>query len=68
MNEKEIHVDPQDEIVTVRLPKKDYEVLRELIGTRQALSGFKKWLQTGLLWIAGSLLTVLGLYEIMKRY
>lgn len=68
MSEKEIHVDPQDEIVTVRLPKKDYEVLRELIGTRQALSGFKKWLQTGLLWIAGSLLTVLGLYEIMKRY
>ena len=68
MNEKEIHVDPQDEIVTVRLPKNDYEVLRELIGTRQALSGFKKWLQTGLLWIAGSLLTVLGLYEIMKRY
>lgn len=68
MNEKETHVDPQDEIVTVRLPKKDYEVLRELIGTRQALSGFKKWLQTGFLWAAGSLLTVFGLYEVLKRY
>ena len=68
MSENEKYVDPQDEIVTVRLPQKDYEVLRELIETRQALSGFKKWLQTGLLWIAGSLLTLLGLYEIMRRY
>lgn len=68
MNEKETHVDPQDEIVVVRLPKRDYEVLRELIGTRQALSGFKKWLQTGFLWAAGSLLSISGLYEILKRY
>lgn len=62
------HIDKQDEIVNVSLPRKDYETLRELIDTRQALSGFKKWLQTGILWVAGSLLTVFGLYEIMKRY
>lgn len=62
------HIDKQDEIVNVSLPRKDYETLRELIDTRQALSGFKKWLQTGILWAAGSLLTVFGLYEVMKRY
>lgn len=62
------HIDKQDEIVNVSLPRKDYETLRELIETRQALSGFKKWLQTGILWAIGAILTVFGLLEVMKRY
>ena len=60
--------DKNDEIINVRLPRRDYETLRELIDTRQALSGFKKWLQTGFLWLVGSLLTVFGLFEILRRY
>lgn len=59
---------PQDEIVTVSLPRKDYETLRDLIETRQALSGLKKWLQTGVLWAAGSILTIFGVIEILRRY
>ena len=61
-------IDKQDEIINVSLPRKDYETLRELIETRQALSGFKRWLQTGVLWAAGAFLTVFGLIEVMKRY
>lgn len=61
-------VDKQDEIINVSLPRRDYETLRELIETRQALSGFKKFMQTGILWVAGSILTLAGLYEILKRY
>lgn len=60
-------IDKQDEIVNVSLPRKDYETLRELIETRQALSGFKRWLQTGILWAAGALMTLLGLHEYFRR-
>lgn len=61
-------VGKQDEIINVNLSRRDYETLREIIETRQALSGAKKIISSTILWVAGGLITILGLVEILKRY
>lgn len=57
-----------DEVITVTLPRKDYEIMREMIEERQAMKGLKKFLQTKVFWLAGGVLTLLGIYEILRRY
>lgn len=56
-----------DEIIEVRLPLKDYRVMREMIEERQAMTGLRKWIQTKFLWTIGGLLSVLGLVEAFRR-
>lgn len=56
-----------DELIEVRLPLKDYKVMREMINERQAMSGFQKWLSAKVLFYVGSILTILGLIEALKR-
>jgi 5-bromo-4-chloroindolyl phosphate hydrolysis protein len=60
-------VTKDDEIIEVRLPLKDYKIMREMIEERQAMNGIKKLL-TKLFWIAGGLLSLLGLFEIFRRF
>jgi hypothetical protein len=56
-----------DKLVTVQLPIKDYKVMREIIAERQAMSGLKKIIER-FFWIAGGVLSVLGLIEILRRF
>jgi hypothetical protein len=56
-----------DEIIEVRLPLKDYKVMREMIEERQAMTGLKKWITTKFLWAVGGLLSILGLIEALRR-
>lgn len=60
--------DKDDEVIEVRLPRKDYLVMREIIEERQAMNGLRKWLTTKVFWFAGGLLTVLGLFEAFRRF
>jgi hypothetical protein len=57
-----------DVVVEVRLPLKDYLVMREMIEERQAMNGLKKWLQGKVFWLAGGLLSILGVFEALRRY
>ena len=57
-----------DEVIEVKLPRKDYIVMREMIEERQAMNGLRKWLTTKVFWFAGGLLTVLGLFEAFRRF
>lgn len=57
-----------DEVIEVRLPRKDYKVMREMIEERQAMNGLRKWLTTKVFWFAGGLLTILGLFEAFRRF
>jgi hypothetical protein len=57
----------EDRLVTVQLPFKDYKVMREIIAERQAMSGLKKIIER-FFWIAGGVLSVLGLIEILRRF
>lgn len=56
-----------DEVITVTMPRKDYKVMRELIAERQAMTGITKIVQK-IFWIAGGILSVLGLIEILRRF
>lgn len=55
-----------DEVIEVRLPRKDYKIMREIIEERQAMNGMRKVL-TRVFWFAGGLLTIVGLFEIFRR-
>lgn len=55
-----------DEIVEVRLPRKDLRLMREMIEERQAMNGIRR-LMTRVFWFAGGLLTVVGLFEVFRR-
>jgi 5-bromo-4-chloroindolyl phosphate hydrolysis protein len=57
----------EDEIVEVRLPLKDYKIMREMIEERQAMNGIKRLL-TKIFWVAGGLLSLLGLFEVFRRF
>lgn len=57
-----------DEVIEVRLPRKDYLVMREMIEERQAMTGLKKFLQTRVLWPVGAILSVMGLIEAFRRF
>lgn len=58
-----------DEVIEVRLPKKDYLVLRQMIDDQTALDGVKKFFKKYInlaAWLAASALTILGLYQYFK--
>lgn len=58
----------EDVIIEVKLPIKDYRIMREMIEERQAMDGLRKWLSTKFLWAVGGVLTTLGLIETLRRF
>jgi len=57
-----------DVVIEVRMPLKDYKLLRDMIEERQAMNGLRKWLTTRVFWFTGGLLTILGLFEAVRRF
>lgn len=56
-----------DEIINVKLPRKDYETVRQIIRERQAMGFIKSWLTTSWVWVvAGGVLTVWALWDKIK--
>ena len=58
----------KDEIINVELPRRDYQVLREIIDDRQTMKGVKRFLVEKVFWFTGGLISIVGLYEIFRRY
>jgi len=56
-----------DVIIEVKIPLKDYKILRDMIEERQAMNGLRKWLTTRVFWFTGGLLTILGIFEAVRR-
>lgn len=56
-----------DTIIEVKLPLKDYKVMREMIEERQAMHGLKKWLSGKVIWIAAGIITIVGAFEALRR-
>lgn len=60
-----------DEIIEVRLPRKDYLVLRQMIDDQNALAGVKKWFHkwgSFAFWLAAGCLSMLGLYDFFRKF
>jgi hypothetical protein len=56
-----------DEIVIVKLPRDEYEIVRQMIKERQAMNLIKGWLTTWWVWVvAGSVLSVWTLWDKIK--
>lgn len=60
-----------DEIIWVRLPRKDYVVLRQMIDDQNAMAGVKRWFHKWgslVFWTATGALSVIGLYNFFKDF
>lgn len=57
----------EDVIIEVKLPLKDYRMLREIIEERQAMRGLRKWISSKIIWVAAGIITILGAFEALRR-
>lgn len=57
----------EDVIIEVKLPLKDYKMLRDMIDERQAMTGLKKWITSRIIWIAAGIITLVGAFEALRR-
>lgn len=57
----------EDVIIEVKLPLRDYKMLREILEERQAMNGLKKWLSGKVIWAAAGIITLVGAYEALRR-
>lgn len=54
----------RDEIISVRLPREDYEIIRRIIDRERTYSWIGNWMRSGWLWaVAGSATVLLTLWE-----
>lgn len=59
--------DPNNDIITVRLPVRDYKVLRTILDERQAMNGLKLWITSRVIWFAAGIITLVGAFEALRR-
>lgn len=57
----------EDVIIEVKLPLKDYRMLREILEERQAMNGLKKWISGKIIWLAAGIITLVGAFEALRR-
>lgn len=57
----------EDVIIEVRLPLKDYKMLRDMLDERQAMNGLKKWISSRIIWVAAGVITMVGAFEALRR-
>jgi hypothetical protein len=57
----------EDDIVEVKLPLKDYKMLREIIEERQAMNGLRKWISGKVIWLAAGIITLVGAFEALRK-
>lgn len=57
----------EDDVIYVRMPIRDYKIMRDMIDERKAMSGLKKWVSTRIVFVVGTLLSIVGLIEAFKR-
>lgn len=60
-----------DLVINVKLPYKDYLILRRMIDDQTAIDGVKSWFKSKfhlLIWIGGGLLTLTGLYNFFVQF
>lgn len=57
----------EDIIIEVKLPLRDYKVMREMIEERQAMHGLRKWISSRLIWAAAGMITIVGGIEALRR-
>lgn len=57
----------EDVIIEVKLPLKDYKILRDMLDERQAMNGLKKWISSRIIWVAAGVITMVGAFEALRR-
>lgn len=57
----------EDVIIEVKLPLRDYRMLREMLEERQAMNGLKKWISGKIIWLAAGIITLVGAFEALRR-
>lgn len=58
-----------DELITIRLPRKDYEILKDIVEREKTFTNIGKYLRSSYVWIiGGGILSVILYYEQLKGY
>ena len=56
-----------DELIDIRLPRNEYQVLKEMLKREEALGWFKSWIRTWWVWIGiGGIISIITLFEKLK--
>jgi hypothetical protein len=59
----------EDELINIKLPRSQYELLKVMIKREQAYNWFTNWMRNNVLWvIGGGILTFLLLYDKIQLY
>ena len=58
----------EDEIIEVKLPMRDYKILREVIEREKTWNWITKWLKSGFMWtVIGTIIILLTFWEQIKK-
>jgi len=57
-----------DEIIDVRMPKRDYEIMRDMINKQKALNWVGKWFKQVGFVAAGGIVTVFVMWDSIKSF
>lgn len=63
--EEQIEIDRDDEVITIRMPRKDYLVMKQLIKERQTMNNITAILKASWVWVVVS--GVLGCWYLWDK-
>lgn len=61
-------INKEDELIDVKLPRKDFEIMREMIKKQEALSWLGRYARNVLLVFAGGVITLITFWENISSF
>jgi hypothetical protein len=61
-------INKEDELVDVKLPRKEFEIMREMIKKQEALGWLGKYFRNVLLVAAGGIITLLAFWDSIQNF
>lgn len=61
------HYSDKDEIIVVRMPRRDYLIMRDMINRQKALNWVGRWFKHVIFVAAGGIITVMLLWDRIKQ-
>ena len=68
MTEENKNHQSEDDVIDVRMPRKDYEIMRDMINKQKALNWVGRWVKQVVFVAAGGILTVIALWDWIKKF
>ncbi len=63
-----VEKETEDDVIDVRMPRKDYEIMRDMIARQKALNWIGKWVKQVVFVTAGGIITILALWDWISKF